>query len=74
MTDKERTALMAGVWLAIYPTVTGLSYLLQPLDWPIWLSTLVSTSLTVPLITFVVVPRVKKLIAAVEDKPEVAED
>jgi len=74
MNTKERTYLMAGVWLAIFPSVTALSYLVEPTDWPLWVKTLVTTALTVPLITFVVVPQVKKLIAAAEDKPEIAED
>lgn len=71
---KERFYLMVGVWLAIYPSVTALTYLTEPAPWPLFAKTLLTTLLTVPLITFVVVPWVKKLIAKVEDKPEIAED
>lgn len=74
MTGKERTYLMVGVWLAVFPAVTALSYAVEPTDWPLWLKTLLTTALTVPLITFVVVPLVRRLIAEAEDKPEVAED
>lgn len=74
MNTQERLYLMAGVWLAVFPSVTALSYALEPTDWPLWLKTLASTALTVPLITFAVVPTVKKIIAKAEDKPEIAED
>lgn len=74
MGTKERSWLMLGIWLALYPSVTVLTYLTEPLEWPLFVKTLATTCLTVPLITFLIVPRVKKLIAKAEDKPEIAED
>lgn len=60
--SKERVFMMVGIWLAVYPTVTGLTYLTSGTGWPTWLRTIVTTILTVPLITFVVTPLVDKLI------------
>ena len=62
MFDRERVFLMIGVWLAVYPSVTALSYLTSEWDAPLFVRTFVTTILTVPLITFLVVPMVKKLI------------
>jgi len=62
----DRLRVMFGVWLGVYPSVLLLSYLLKPLGLPTWLSVLVSTSLTVPLITFVVVPLSREAIARMD--------
>ncbi len=60
--SKERVFMMIGIWLAVYPTVTGLTYLTSGLDVPTYVRTFITTILTVPLITFVVTPLVDKLI------------
>ncbi len=64
--SKERVFMMVGIWLAVYPTVTGLSYLTSDLNAPTLVETFISTILTVPLITFIVAPLVDKLIKKVK--------
>jgi antibiotic biosynthesis monooxygenase (ABM) superfamily enzyme len=68
MTNKERLLELFGIWLAVYPSVLLMSYGLKwlGLGWPMWAEILVSTALTVPLISFVAVPKVRKGIAAAE--------
>lgn len=65
---RERVFLMVGVWLAVYPSVTLLTYLTEDLDAPVFAKTFLTTILTVPFITFVVVPTVKRLIARAEEE------
>lgn len=60
--NKERVYLMIGVWLAVYPTVTLLTYLTANLNAPTFVRTIITTVLTVPFITFLVVPVVNRLI------------
>jgi antibiotic biosynthesis monooxygenase (ABM) superfamily enzyme len=69
MTTKERLLELLGIWLAVYPSVLLMSYVLEwlGLGWPIWAEIMVSTALTVPLISFVAVPKVRGAIAAAED-------
>ena len=69
MTIKERLLELLGIWLAVYPSVLLMSYVLQwlGLGWPMWLEIMFSTALTVPLISFVAVPKVRAAIAAAED-------
>ena len=69
MTVKERLLELFGIWLAVYPSVLLMSYVQQwlGLGWPMWAEIMVSTVLTVPLISFVVVPRVRGAIAAAEN-------
>lgn len=64
----DRLRVMLGVWLGVYPSVLVLTYILEPFGLPLWFSVLVSTSLTVPLITFVVVPLTREAVARIEDK------
>lgn len=66
---KDRLRLMLGVWLGVYPAVVVLSYALQPLDLPLYASTFISTLITIPLITYIVVPLSKVAIAQVDQKP-----
>ena len=68
MFNKDRLRVMLSVWLGVYPAVVLMTYLMQPLSLPLWLSTLASTSVTVPLITFVVVPLSRHAIAALDKK------
>lgn len=49
--------------------MTLLTYLLRPLGFPPWLSVLASTSVTVPLITFLVVPLCREAIARSDGRP-----
>lgn len=64
----DRLRVMLGVWLGVYPSVLVLTFLLEPLGLPTWLSVLISTSLTVPLITFVVVPLSREAIARMDHR------
>jgi antibiotic biosynthesis monooxygenase (ABM) superfamily enzyme len=68
MTTRERLLELFGIWLAVYPSVLLMSYLFRWLgiDWPAWAEILVSTALTVPLISFVAVPKLRGAIAAAE--------
>ena len=68
--NMDRFRLMIGVWLGVYPAVLVISYLLQPLEWPLYLSTFVSTLITVPLITYIVVPLCFDAIAAMDHRPK----
>lgn len=74
MSGRERLVYMLGVWLAVYPSITLMSWLTGGLDWPLEAKTLLTTAITVPLITFVVAPLVRKIMAKAEDKPELAGD
>ena len=69
MTTKERLLELLGIWLAVYPSVLLMSYAFRWLEigWPMWAEILFSTALTVPLISFVAVPRVRGAIATAED-------
>ena len=68
MTTRERLLELFGIWLAVYPSVLLMSYVLEwlGLGWPMWAEIMVSTALTVPLISFVAVPKVRGAIAAAE--------
>ena len=65
---RHQAMLMGLIWLSVYPLVTVVSYLLTPVDLPLWLETFLSTLLTVPGITFIVVPRAKRIIAKADPK------
>ena len=53
------------IWLAIYPTITVLLALIGPhtADWPLPLRTLVLTAIAVPLMVFVLLPRLQRVLA-----------
>jgi len=65
MSRKETAIQIFLVWLAVYPSVTIFSYAFGWLgiDWPLYLEILVSTALTVPLVTLVVLPIIFRRIA-----------
>jgi antibiotic biosynthesis monooxygenase (ABM) superfamily enzyme len=65
---RHRFMLMGLIWLAVYPTVTAMTYLTSRLEIPIYASTLITTALTVPLITYLVVPNAKGLIQSADRK------
>jgi hypothetical protein len=69
MTSRERLLELIGIWLAVYPSVLLMSYFFRwlGLGWPMWAEIMFSTALTVPLISFVAVPKVRAAIAAAED-------
>ncbi len=54
------------IWLGIYPVITILVYLLFPFmarhNWPLPLRTLLLTLIAVPLMAFVVLPFLQKLL------------
>jgi len=69
MTRKESLALTFMIWICVYPCVLLISYSFEWLgiDWPKWAVILVSTACTVPLIEFIVTPRVEKVVATARD-------
>lgn len=68
MSWKEQLAMTVGVWAFVYVSVLGMSWAIDALqlDLQRWLRLMVSTALTVPFISFVAVPAVKRLIARAE--------
>ena len=60
---RHRSALL--VWIAIYPTITLLLELGGPLinDWPLPLRTLALTAVAVPLMVFVLLPALQRVLA-----------
>ena len=60
---RHRMAVI--VWLAIYPTITLLLALGGPAiaEWPLPLRTLALTMVAVPLMVFVLLPRLQRLLA-----------
>lgn len=59
---KWKFAVM--VWIAIYPAITVLSYILVPLlkDLPIPVRTLIMTLVLVPTMVFILLPLLRKLL------------
>lgn len=72
MSRRERIILNIGIWLCVYPSVLATTGLFQwlGLDLDLWLEILLSTALTVPLISYIAVPAVKKVMAKAEGKDE----
>ena len=70
---RHRKMLAVGVWLAVYPTVTLCTYLTSELDVPTYVRTFITTILTVPLITYLVVPNAKDAIARLDPKADPAD-
>lgn len=68
---RERCMVALLVWLGVYPAVLAMNYLLKwvMLDsLPLPVTVLLTTMVTVPIIEFVVVPRVKNILAKAEEK------
>ena len=59
---KWKFAVM--VWIAIYPTITFVSYLIGDVikEWPLPLKTLLMTGILVPTMVFVLLPILRKLL------------
>lgn len=59
---KWKFAIM--VWLAIYPTITLVSFLIGDLikNWPLPLKTLLMSGILVPLMVFILLPLLRKLL------------
>ena len=59
---KWKFAVM--VWLAIYPTITFVSYLIGDVikEWPLPFKTLLITGILVPTMVFVLLPILRKLL------------
>jgi antibiotic biosynthesis monooxygenase (ABM) superfamily enzyme len=53
------------VFAAVYPLVTGLSYLMQSAaeDWAIWQRHLVAVPIIVLSMVFVIIPQIQRLLA-----------
>lgn len=62
MPPRWKTAVV--VWLAIYPSITFVLWLIGPSirSWPLALRTLVITIGVVPLMVFLLVPAVQRLL------------
>jgi antibiotic biosynthesis monooxygenase (ABM) superfamily enzyme len=65
MSWRETAIKNLLIWLAVYPSVCLLTYAFGWLGWsaPIWLETLVSTALVVPLISYVAQPAIQRRMA-----------
>ena len=66
---KERAMLAVFIWLAVYPSVLGMNYLLQALsltELPLPVSVFATTIFTVPLLEFVLIPRIKSWLGRAE--------
>ena len=52
------------VWLAIYPTITLVSFLIGDIikSWPLPFKTLLMTGILVPLMVFILLPLLRKLL------------
>jgi antibiotic biosynthesis monooxygenase (ABM) superfamily enzyme len=59
---KWKFAIM--VWLAIYPTITLVGFLIGDLikNWPLPLKSLLMTGILVPLMVFILLPLLRKLL------------
>lgn len=51
-------------WLAVYPALTVTLYVLSPFTdgWPLWLRTLVVTILLVPVVVWVILPFLTRIL------------
>jgi antibiotic biosynthesis monooxygenase (ABM) superfamily enzyme len=56
------------VFAAVYPLVTGLSYLMQSAaeDWAIWQRHLVAVPIIVFSMVFVIIPQIQRLLARLD--------
>jgi uncharacterized protein len=61
-----RYKMMLVTWLAVFPLLTAFNYAFQPVfqGMPIWLRVLVGTALVIPLMTYLVMPRMTRLFKA----------
>ena len=61
---KWKFAIM--VWLAIYPTITFVSFLIGDTikNWPLPLKNLLMTGILVPLMVFVLLPFLRKILGS----------
>jgi antibiotic biosynthesis monooxygenase (ABM) superfamily enzyme len=59
----SRTIFCVLVFVAVYPLVTGLSYLMQAIagDWSIWQRNLVAVPVIVLAMVFVIIPQIHAL-------------
>ncbi|HRH56939.1 MAG TPA: hypothetical protein PLS10_04745 [Chitinophagales bacterium] len=63
MKQPPRWKFAVMVWIAIYPTITLVSFLIGPYlkELPIPLRTLVLTLILVPLMVFIIMPNLQKI-------------
>jgi antibiotic biosynthesis monooxygenase (ABM) superfamily enzyme len=63
MPPRWKTALV--IWLAIYPSITVILWLAGPqiASWPLALRTLAITAVLVPLMVFLLLPALQRLLA-----------
>jgi antibiotic biosynthesis monooxygenase (ABM) superfamily enzyme len=66
--ERHKAMLMVLIWLSVYPIVTLMTYLTSDLDVPTWVRTFLTTALTVPTITYLVVPKAKTFINKADPK------
>lgn len=60
--NSKKLRLISGVWLCVYPLVTGILYLIGTLglSLPLAVKTLIATVILVPLMVNWIVPFVKR--------------
>ena len=71
---RERAVLAGLIWLAVYPSVLGMNYVLDTAglgDLPLPLSVFATTIFTVPLLEFVLIPRIKRWLGEAEARMDV---
>jgi antibiotic biosynthesis monooxygenase (ABM) superfamily enzyme len=60
----------ALVFIAVYPLVTGLSYLMQSAaqDWTIWQRHLVAVPIIVLSMVFIIIPQIQRLLVRLDTR------
>ena len=70
MRRRDKLLLVGLIWLCVFPAVLLVTY---AFDWlsiqaPTWARVMISTAFTVPVIEFIVVPRVERAVADARDE------
>ena len=67
---KEKLLFAGLLWLAVYPAVLGANLLLRAIgqgELPLPVSVFLTTLATVPILEFVMIPKIKALVSKAED-------
>ena len=71
LTFKEQLAFAGLIWLAVYPAVLSMNYALRAVglgDLPLPAAVFLTTIATVPILKFVIIPKIKDVMAKAERK------
>jgi antibiotic biosynthesis monooxygenase (ABM) superfamily enzyme len=74
-TKIDHLATLTCMWMCLFPTVTAIVMLdmwLEP-TWPLWSRTLIATALAVPLIKFIYMPTIHKLVVRFGTSPSTSD-